>query len=372
MALPNVQFNTIIVSGENKEHWAMMVDGNPMVISAPCISHQPCLRSSIFTLLMADDLGVVPTVNAGSNGASTSGGRRAEEARICRCVRRSMRKVGLGQCYNWLWGIRRTEPPTPAPSPIPRRDRTQKVQRPSRRQQALLPFLSRSNGHLAHNKCFETHLIDAIRLNTFLSQIESEQVASDRAFDAFQSDLVLSEIRTQAYKRDKPLYRELVARIAAAKTGKINCTEGDIDRDTKLLCIRASLRVAMEGVFGAFDETIEARPPPAPVTNLDVAVAKARACWQRLRTDRTAYLELEKDNGTVRGSPEYSAARKVRIVAKKSLEATEKTYRVLENELLANVGVSVLGVRASLVSVQHSRSRSIALANDVFTGSAYE
>lgn len=110
----------------------------------------------------------IPDLAATSNGMA--GSRQPEEARVCRCVRASMRKVGLGSFYNYLWSVKKTKPASLPPSPRERRRATRQLRPTSRREQALLPYLSRLNGHDTHSGCFETHLIDAIKLNTFLNQ----------------------------------------------------------------------------------------------------------------------------------------------------------------------------------------------------------
>ncbi|CZT23208.1 uncharacterized protein RCC_08919 [Ramularia collo-cygni] len=214
---------------------------------------------------------------------------------------------------------------------------------------ALLPSLSRVNGHALHSGCFQTHLIDATKLNTYLNQVEEEQAKSDQLFDGFQSSLVDSETRAQMYEEGEFLKPMLVARIAAAEAGKLTCFEGDAERKTKLVRIRRLLRTAVTGVFEAFDEVLNARSPTATVSDLDIAVAKAKACWKRLSEYERAYLDLLKTPGSVPGTTAYSDALEVRKKMAKSLEATRRTYRVLENELLAGIAAKTLGDRAFLV-----------------------
>lgn len=191
-----------------------------------------------------------------------------------------------------------------------------------------------------------------------LPRVEAEQAASDKAFDDFQSDLVLSQIRTQVYKRNRPLYWELTARIAAAEAGKIVCTEGDVERNTKLLRVRRTLRAAVTGMFEAYDETLDARLPTDPVSDLDVAATKARACFQRLQTDEKTYWDMLDAAEPAPRTPAYSEALKVRKIAEKALIATRKTYRVLENDLLVNIAAPLLGERARLVSSGRTLQRS--------------
>lgn len=201
-----------------------------------------------------------------------------------------------------------------------------------------------------------------------MNRLEAEQEASDEAFDKFQSDLVQSETITAVYQRERPLYWDLTARIAAAEAGKIQCIADDAERIRKFVQVRTALLNAMRGVFESFDEVLNNRPPTAAVSRLDVALAKARSCFGRLQNDDKSYDDLRWSNGRngnaidIDGgvwSDDQRVPRvvgleeglRLRRVAKKTLDATRRTYRMLENQLLVDNAGPMLGERAAFVSI---------------------
>lgn len=150
------------------------------------------------------------------------------------------------------------------------------------------------------------------------------------------------------YQKGKPPYVELHRRIAAAQVGKTKCVADDLTRSLTL--IEKKLQKAVDDVFEAFAEVLSNRAATELVSDLDVALAKCKACYKRLVPDEKTLKDMLEFRGDPTGTAEYTNNMKARQLMKRSVEGTRKTYRALRRDLLVNHATPFLGTRAQLVS----------------------